>query len=184
MSFINEVFSQNANCNYMALYGWQYRISGEALVQYGYIAGYKSAADYLVDIAVQNGQQDMLIFPIMFNYRQYIELVLKYILRQLQSENDYVNTIQNYSHNIKGLLNLILNLLKINLAQSNVDIIVGVVDFFDKYDPHSFNYRFPLDKKGKESIKIEKDKEQRINLQVLKIGIDKFDDYFYQFYGI
>jgi hypothetical protein len=50
-----------------------------------YISGYKTAADKLLnldfkELSVQ--EIDTLVFPIIFLYRQYIELELKYIIRE------------------------------------------------------------------------------------------------------
>lgn len=48
-----------------------------------YIEGYREAADKLVHDVVESGtNQDILVFPISFLYRQYIELQLKHIIRE------------------------------------------------------------------------------------------------------
>ena len=45
-----------------------------------YISGYKDAADILANRVIESGNnQDSLVYPIAFLYRQYIELQLKNI---------------------------------------------------------------------------------------------------------
>ncbi len=45
---------------------------------YQYIAGFRLAAEILVEsVTTNHREQDSLIFPIMYNYRHYLELSLK-----------------------------------------------------------------------------------------------------------
>lgn len=186
MNFKKEILSQNNDCRYMALYGWQDSIGGESYIQYGYINGYKTAGDYLVDYAVENSQQDSLIFPIMFNYRQYIELLLKYICRQNQNDVDYQKTIKFCKHSLIDVFKTTLDFdnVKQSLNEKNMNFMEDVIDFFEKYDKCSFNFRFPLDLHLKNSIVLDENKELRINMQVLKKAIDDFDTILFGFYGI
>ena len=49
---------------------------------YGYYEGYKNAGDILVRyVDKQKSDQDTLVFPIVFMYRHYLELILKEINR-------------------------------------------------------------------------------------------------------
>lgn len=186
MNFNKKIFSQNSDCRYMALYGWQNNIGGEDYIQYGYIDGYKTAADYLVEYAAKNSQQDSLIFPIMFNYRQYIELLLKYICRQAQSDTDYKKTIKDCKHSLSEIFNIVLKFPDVqqNINKKNQNFVKDIIDFFDNYDKGLFNFRFPLDLNLKSSIALNGNKELRINMQVLQKAIDNFDTIFYGFYAV
>ena len=45
--------------------------------------GYKQAADLMVSSTTENRfERDAIVFPIIFNYRQYIELSLKYLISE------------------------------------------------------------------------------------------------------
>lgn len=47
-----------------------------------YTEGYKAAADIVVDrIKRGQGHQDFLVYPVMFLYRQYLELIAKNLIR-------------------------------------------------------------------------------------------------------
>ena len=55
--------------------------SGYSIVHY--IDGYRKAADALAHKVVESGcDQDILVYPIAFLYRQYIELQLKHIIKE------------------------------------------------------------------------------------------------------
>src|SRR5579859_6702346 len=53
------------------------RADGNALA---YIEGYRRGAELLVQYAVEHGDQDFLVYPIIFLYRHHIELILKRII--------------------------------------------------------------------------------------------------------
>ena len=57
------------------------------LRDYGYIDSYKTAADELVE---KSGAEDLLVFPVVFCYRQYLELVLKTICKLNFSNHDFI----------------------------------------------------------------------------------------------
>ena len=61
--------------------------------------GYKKAADLMVKHAASElSDRDFLAFPIIFNYRQFLELSLKYLL---STYGDHVGVNENWrSHNL------------------------------------------------------------------------------------
>ncbi len=70
-----------------------------------YALGYKDAADILVQFVLKApGQQDMLVYPIVFLYRQYIELRLKEIIKKGEALLSTFNDIP-FGHNIYDLWN-------------------------------------------------------------------------------
>ncbi|MGL4876100.1 MAG: hypothetical protein ACRC30_15785 [Clostridium sp.] len=67
---------------YMAQYGWRKNFDDETFT-FRYIDSYKNAADEIVELLIP----DLYIFPIIFSYRQYLELVLKNICyKQMEKE--------------------------------------------------------------------------------------------------
>ncbi len=65
-------------------------------------AGYKEAGDVLIKSLAENGRNDALVLPILFCYRQYIELRLKDIIRLI---NTFEETGQSFKeiHDLKKL---------------------------------------------------------------------------------
>lgn len=132
-----------------------------------YIAGYKEAADALVDVvASRNGTSDSLVFPIVFLYRQYIELRLKSLLqdgrRLLGRENK-----EKPEHQLLKLWYPVKEILEEIWPDGDVGHIQAVdslIKQFEKADPRSTSFRYPKDLDGNKSVNLE---EPRINLRNL-----------------
>lgn len=77
-----------------------------------YISGYKDAADILANRVIESGNnQDSLVYPIAFLYRQYIELQLKNIIKE--SRYLFEDTSGFPEHNkIKALWDVANGLMK------------------------------------------------------------------------
>lgn len=113
--------------------------------------GYKKAADLMVTQSVANSDdRNYLVFPIIFNYRHFIELSLKYMLSVY---GPTVGVTANW--NTHNLSDLWLDFSKVldgygtsdpDLADSVVEVVVAE---FSKIDPRSFSLRYPVDTKGK-----------------------------------
>jgi hypothetical protein len=114
------------------------------------MSGYKRAADILVRQATdQRPDRDFLVFPIIFNYRQYLELAIKYLVA-IYGPTVGVKAIWD-SHNLKDLWAALLEVLHgYGVGEvGGVDTVVGeLVSEFARVDPGSFAYRYPVDNKG------------------------------------
>jgi len=127
-----------------------------------YIGGYKEAGDLLLKIAQGGGRQNILIYPIVFAYRQYIELQLKEILvnnrRYLDIHEDFPR-----SHNIDKLWEILReDLQKIDKDTDpgfietegyqeilkEYDVLKADLKRFAAWDPDSTYFRFPVDSRG------------------------------------
>ena len=154
-----------------------------------YIEGYRKAADALVHKVVESSSdQDILVYPIAFLYRQYIELQLKSIIqdsRVLLSEDSGFPE----HHKIKTLWEVAHDLMKKIISQKDIsageyitkediELIDKIINEFDKVDPGSFAFRYPKDKCG--NINLEgiihinlRDLHDQIDL--LQDKLEKFD---------
>ncbi len=118
-----------------------------------YVRGYKEAADSLVNQINQTGRhQDILVFPICFLYRQYIELRLKEII---QSGRSLLNEPGDFPqhHKIQHLWSCAIAILRKVFAEEIeppdlLAIASHVVAEFSKLDPESSAFRYPVDKQG------------------------------------
>lgn len=114
------------------------------------IDGYKKAADILVDAADADWRdRDLLVFPIIFNYRQFFELSLKY---QLASFGLDVGVNPNWkTHDLPKLWTEFTRMLKAYQIEDpeKADVAVGeIVSKFANLDPGSFSYRYPVNRDG------------------------------------
>jgi hypothetical protein len=138
--------------------------------------GYKRGADLMVMRSVDNPfDRDTLVFPIIFNYRQFIELSLKYLIAAYGST---VGVGPNWiSHDLAVLWKTFSHLLgQYGHSYPNPDdlVVAGIIAEFAKVDPHSFAYRYPVDTKGN-PIPVA---HQDLDLSVLADVMQAVDGYF------
>lgn len=115
------------------------------------IEGYKQSADLTVVHASENpADRDRLVFPILFNYRQFIELSLKY---QLATHGHRVGVEANWKTHDLGILWMSFLDMLDRYGTPDPDeadpIVEAVVLEFAKIDPGSYSYRYPVDRLGK-----------------------------------
>ncbi|KJH70772.1 hypothetical protein [Aliterella atlantica] len=157
---INKTFSSSKQRNWQneAMAGGKYLLDSN-----NHIHGYYKAADILVNSALDshiNRDRDMLFFPIVFNYRHYIELSLKNLIEKSEDCYDALEqTGSNYgslksrfknnlNHHLKPLLNhLTERLLLIGEVGFEESICETILDIH-KLDPESITFRYPIKKKG------------------------------------
>jgi len=140
-----------------------------------YTLGYKCAGDILVEhVKHSHSEQDILVYPIVFSYRQYIELRLKEIIK---SGNEILNNNQEYPavHCIDKLWERCKEILKkipeIIDEISSEDLSAGekILRQFMKVDPTSQLFRYTTDTQGN---KIPTDLKH-INLRILSEGVGR-----------
>ncbi len=120
-----------------------------------YADGYKRAADLLVEHVKHTGEdQDTLVYPIVFSYRQYLELRLKELIiggsRLLGIPDEFPNT-----HNINKLWRLCRIILEKVWPEGPCEALCTVeecIDQFSKKDPWSTAFRYPTDVHGDPSL--------------------------------
>ncbi|MGJ5175522.1 hypothetical protein ACQR16_03535 [Bradyrhizobium oligotrophicum] len=115
------------------------------------MAGYKRAADLMVERAIADDvDQSSLVYPIIFNYRQFIELSLKYLI-STYGHTVGVDAIWN-THDLGDLWKALMAVLT-GYGHRDVDgtdpTVAQIVAEFAKVDPKSFSYRYPVDIKGR-----------------------------------
>ena len=114
---------------------------------YDYTTGYKEAADILVTYVEATGQrrQDKLCYPILFLYRQHLELVVKRLIREcydvLAREADFPK-----HHYLDRLWRLCASLLlEISPTTSQIELseTTRLFDELCGVDPTSDAFRYP-----------------------------------------
>ncbi|MCP5195925.1 MAG: hypothetical protein H6974_03900 [Gammaproteobacteria bacterium] len=123
-------------------------------MSYGYIEGYKRAADALVTQVNETGiDQDFLVYPIVFLYRQHIELLLK---RIINNSRQLLNNESGYpkNHKIDNLWHLVKDLARQVWQEKDPEefkLIDHIIKELSEADPESMSFRYPEDKNGKKS---------------------------------
>ncbi len=131
-----------------ACVGWSHNQS------FGYIEGYKRAADLLVQhVADEQRDQDFLIYPIVFLYRQAVEVSLKHLIWvgcQLQDKRPELPK----HHRLVPLwrqCRLIIEEVWPDGPRQDLDAVGAVLDQFEARDPVSTAFRYPVTKEGRAS---------------------------------
>ncbi len=159
-------------------FGW-----GDPQTQFvGYMDGYKAAADKLIADAITSRAIDILdtfIFPICFLYRQYLELVMKYIYLHFSEvdNNEKANTLKETSHDLAKMWIKIKPLLLEDASPSemeDVEIVETYIQQFHNIDKSSFTFRYPIGKNLEKVLP----SQRRINLPILKEGMDELSGFF------
>lgn len=153
--------------HYVASIGWQnYLEEFGDYYAFGYINSYKEAGDILVEAMCP----DLFVFPIIFCYRQYLELLLKniYFIKKKDEYNSFINKV---SHNLIKIWEFTTPILQAEIKEKEIKFIEKVVIFFDKLDPNSFTFRYEYNKRNERNIK----KTLCIDTLGLKKRISKVD---------
>ena len=113
--------------------------------------GYKKAGDLMVEAAGHDKlARDTLVFPIIFNYRHFLEISLKYLLA---TYGPAVGIAPNWrSHDLATLWGSVLEMLdRYGTADPDeADPVVGAIILeFAKIDPNSYAHRYPVDRQGR-----------------------------------
>jgi hypothetical protein len=112
--------------------------------------GYKLAADLAVKRAVSHRpDRDFLVYPIIFNYRQFIELSLKHLIATYGPTVD-VQAMWD-THDLERIWKTFVKVLTgygQEIAEDDTSAVAKIVAEFAKVDPDSFSYRYPVDKRG------------------------------------
>jgi hypothetical protein len=147
-----------------------------------YKTGYKTSADALADhlLASKNVEElDTFIFPILFLYRQFIELNLKWIIL-IHSDYDKSRkqeVIKSSGHNLEKLWQETKPILLEDASpkeRQDVDIVTNYIEQFHVLDESSFSFRYPI----KKDLDLILNKERRINLPNLRQRMDELYHFF------
>jgi hypothetical protein len=133
------------------------------------IIGYKRAADELVEKALSDPALELvLVYPIVYCYRQFIELFFKYHLRKFGDRAGLSSKKLLKTHDLRDLLRKFLMLDKDKITnaftQSDMCYFMRLILEFHKIDPKSFVFRFPDGEEGRSEFMSTK----RIDLENLK----------------
>lgn len=120
-----------------------------------YADGYRNSADALVGVVTTAGRnQDTFVYPIVFLYRQYLELMLKDLIRQCRSLQDtpgslrLVHRIDQLWAECRGFLAQISP----GEAEGELEQVGRLILEFHAHDPASTAFRYPETKEGQPSL--------------------------------
>jgi hypothetical protein len=120
-----------------------------------YASGYKEAADVLVaKVEEHSTHQDVFVYPVLFLYRQYLELQLKMMLKTLRHLKDIGGDFPT-GHRIDLLWIETDKLLRKEFPNESEAPLIEtgrLIREFSNVDPLSTAFRYPVDKNGTPSL--------------------------------
>jgi hypothetical protein len=120
-----------------------------------YALGYKEAADRLAaQLRDERGRLDLLVYPIVFLYRQYLELAVKGLIQQAQTLLELPTKLP-MSHRIDQLWAECSKLLELVSPGDSIEEqrqIGRLLQEFSSVDPSSTAFRYPVDAAGNVSV--------------------------------
>ena len=133
--------------------------------EFGYIISFKEAGDILVEHS-QDVKADYMVYSVMFNYMQYLELAFKNIL-------SYNNSKIPYTHDINDLWEVAKPIIKNKFKKNEFEILIidSIIKSIFPKNSTSMNFRYKTDKQGNDNIP----NTFTLDLYVVKIWIDIFD---------
>jgi hypothetical protein len=117
--------------------------------------GFKETADLLAIQAEESREQKKFVWPIVFCYRQYIELALKEVLAKHGEQVEPEIEPNWKSHKLGELWSDCKSIMQETLSGTTLDDIPGVraleglINEFQGVDVGSYSFRFPTDTTGK-----------------------------------
>lgn len=156
---------------------------------YPYVAGYKDAADKAVDAAI-NDFSDSLVYPIMFLYRHYLEIMIKQMLWEFRSLQFYLNKYYGNTeygsefskgkdpimkHDLMSIWKELRDLMKESWSNEEdlsflADVEHRIKEFHD-IDQGSFSFRYPVDKENNPIFQFDQE-IQKVNIVQVKRVVD------------
>lgn len=143
-----------------------------------YSEGYKEAGKKLWEFCIENRfYSNTLIYPLVFNYRQFLELRLKELIimgyKYLDTKEDFAD-----EHSLLKLWNTYRNEILPdieNIEKSILDNVERIISQFNTEDPKSMSFRYPVTRgpNRKESLN-----RETIDLHNFKIVMDKIIYFF------
>src|SRR5262245_21752211 len=107
--------------------------------------GFKTSSDILIQHLREHGRNDALVYPIIFGYRQYLELRIK-ALTAVVNRSEYSEESFKRIHDLVRLWNTIRSRLSDELQQEEQvpsHVVENVIKEFQDVDPKSDGFRFP-----------------------------------------
>lgn len=119
-----------------------------------YALGYKTAGDILVEHIEETGHHiDALVYPIVFNYRQYLELMLKDVLMEARRYFDLEPSLEK-GHALLSLWHPLRELIERRWPDEpeELDAVQENLRQIDVVDRGSYAFRYATDPKGDPSL--------------------------------
>jgi hypothetical protein len=124
-----------------------------SLTEARYIASYREAGEALTTHVMPGGISDLLVFPILFAHRHWLELQLKSLITLGQRWRDE-NIQPMQTHELEVLWPLARAAIEAAFPDdpADLDTVGSIVDELVAVDPTSVSFRYARDRKGRVNL--------------------------------
>ena len=141
------------------------------------VDGYRKAADCVVENALANQyDRNFLVYPIIFNYRHFLELSLKYII-STYGQSAGIGPLWK-THNLENLRQAFRETLRgfgVDLKTDEHKAVNRIIVEYAKVDPGSFAFRYPINTSG-DPIELDFEHVDLANLKSVMAGLATYFD--------
>jgi hypothetical protein len=119
-----------------------------------YATAYRTGAEVLFKYLAEAGgserhHNDLVVYPIVFCWRQFLELTLKEMVAMARTLNATTGSADLGQHRLTPLWReLRKHLPDLGAPQVEMDTVEKTIAYLDAFDAGSFAFRYPTDKKG------------------------------------
>lgn len=136
--------------NDFSYFGWE----GTGSYSFFHLAtAYKEAAELIYDKMKNgnNGDKDSLIYPLCFNYRHCMELLLKFLyIRHSKIDKDGLKDFLNTNHDLNNIWQQVEPILSAGEKRVGTKVNIGAIERYvkemHKFDEKSMRMRYPISK--------------------------------------
>ena len=132
-------------------FGWEGK---GAFAFFMYADSYKKAGEVLYEKMKtgNNGDRDALIYPLCFNYRHCMEMLLKFLyIKYSKTDNEGVKKFLDKGHYLDKIWKELKPILEMNINKVSTKIDIDVIEKYVKemhyFDERSMRMRYPITKK-------------------------------------
>jgi len=141
----------------------------------GNIIAFKEAGDELVDFVARGEKYrwfEVFLRPIGFLYRHYLELELKYWIKEIKGNQLKGHDLRCLWFKLKALIE---PYCESQVGQEMLSEVEEVILIFDEYDPTGEGFRYTRTMKGAETLR---NVPSRIDVKKVKILIERVSNFF------
>lgn len=175
----DQLFTSESKSHYNAQLNYD-RYSDDTLFRY--VIGYKEAGDRLVRSLMEDSRHlDLVVFPIVFLYRQYLELRLKQLIKEGSYflEKPFVPRKQHRLDTLWYECKSFLKQIEPKVTEQEVAGLEACILEFHSIDPFSMAFRYHVDTKDNPSLPPDLRYINIPNLAKVMAKIDSFLDAVY-----
>lgn len=131
-------------------FGWEGK---GTLAFFMYAESYKRAGELLYEKMKigNNSDRDALIFPLCFNYRHCMEMLLKFLfIKYSKKDKEGIKKFLDTNHDLDKIWNYLKPILEININKVDTKVDINLIESYVKemhnFDKQSMRMRYPITK--------------------------------------